>query len=78
MVIFLNGWILPIGRASLGSVCACSLRSRLVFKKSSLTILPLCFSYVSLTGEGKKMSQEGFKREKNYFLLLQKNQCENK
>jgi hypothetical protein len=29
--ILLNGWILPIGGASSGTVCACSLRSRLVF-----------------------------------------------
>ena len=29
--ILLNGWILPIGGASLGRVCSCSLRSRLVF-----------------------------------------------
>ena len=29
--IFLNGWILPIGGASSGRVCPCSLRSRLVF-----------------------------------------------
>ena len=29
-VILLNGWILPIGGVALGSVCACSLRSRLV------------------------------------------------
>ena len=28
--ILLNGWILPIGGASSGRVCACSLRSRLV------------------------------------------------
>ena len=26
----LNGWILPIGEASSGRVCSCSLRSRLV------------------------------------------------
>ena len=31
MAILLNGWILPIGRASSGRVCSCSLRSRLVF-----------------------------------------------
>ena len=30
--IFPNGWILPIGGASSGSVCACILRSRLVFE----------------------------------------------
>ena len=30
MSIFLNGWILPIGGASSGRVCACSLRGRLV------------------------------------------------
>ena len=29
--ILLNGWILPIGGASSGRVCACSLRNRLVF-----------------------------------------------
>ena len=29
--ILLNGWILPIGGASSGRVCSCSLRSRLVF-----------------------------------------------
>ena len=28
--IFLNGWILPLGGASSGRVCACSLRSQLV------------------------------------------------
>ena len=27
----LNGWIFPIGGASLGRVCSCSLRSRLVY-----------------------------------------------
>ena len=27
---FLNGWILPIGGASSGRVCTCSLRGRLV------------------------------------------------
>ena len=31
MAILLNWWILPIGGASLGRVCACSVRSRLVF-----------------------------------------------
>ena len=30
-VILLNEWILPIGGASSGRVCACRLRSRLVF-----------------------------------------------
>ena len=30
-VILLKGWILPIGGASLERVCACSLRSRLVY-----------------------------------------------
>ena len=30
--ILLNGWCLPIGGASSGRVCACSLRSRLVLK----------------------------------------------
>ena len=30
MAILLNGWILPIGWASLGRVCSCSLHSRLV------------------------------------------------
>ena len=29
--ILLNGWILPTGGASSGRVCACSLRSRLVY-----------------------------------------------
>ena len=29
--ILLNGWTLPIGEAVSGRVCACSLRSRLVF-----------------------------------------------
>ena len=29
--ILLNGWILPIGGVALGRVCACSLRSKLVF-----------------------------------------------
>ena len=29
--ILLNGWILPIGGASSGRVCACSLRSRLLY-----------------------------------------------
>ena len=29
--ILLKGWILPIGGVALGRVCACSLRSRLVF-----------------------------------------------
>ena len=36
MAILLNGWILPIGGASTGRVCACSLCSRLVYP--SLTI----------------------------------------
>ena len=35
-VILLNGWILPIAEASSGRVCACSLRSRLVFKQTLL------------------------------------------
>ena len=34
--ISLNGWILPIGGASLGRVCACSLRSRLVYRRKLL------------------------------------------
>ena len=29
--ILVNGWIVPIGKVALGRVCACSLRSRLVF-----------------------------------------------
>ena len=32
-VILLKGLILPIGKAALGRVCACSLRSRLVFNR---------------------------------------------
>ena len=32
--ILLNGWILPIGGASSGRVCSCSLRSRLVLHPS--------------------------------------------
>ena len=31
--ILLNGWILPINGDSSGRVCACSLRSRLVFRE---------------------------------------------
>ena len=31
MTLLLKGWILPIGGASSGRVCACSLHSRLVF-----------------------------------------------
>ena len=31
--ILLNGWTLPIGEAASGRVCACSLRSRLVYVK---------------------------------------------
>ena len=34
--ILLKGWILPIGGVAWGRVCACSLRSRLVFKASAL------------------------------------------
>ena len=34
MAIFLKGWILPIGAALSGRVCACSLHSRLVFYSS--------------------------------------------
>ena len=30
--VLLNGWILPVGRVALERVCACSLRSRLVYK----------------------------------------------
>ena len=30
-VILLRGWLLPIGGVALGRVCACSLRSKLVF-----------------------------------------------
>ena len=29
--ILLNGWVLPVGGVASGRVCACSLRSRLVF-----------------------------------------------
>ena len=36
--ILLNGWILPIGGASSGSVCACSLRSRLVYKATHFSL----------------------------------------
>ena len=36
MAILLNWWILPIGWASSGSVCACSLRSRLVWKAQQI------------------------------------------
>ena len=35
-VILLKGWILPIGGASLGRVCTCSLRSRLVYVLKNL------------------------------------------
>ena len=31
--ILLNDWTLPIGEAASGRVCACSLRSRLVFRQ---------------------------------------------
>ena len=33
--ILLKGWILPIGGASSGRVCVCSLRSRLVYDNES-------------------------------------------
>ena len=36
--ILLNGWILPIGGASSGRVCSCSLRSRVVSKTDSVFI----------------------------------------
>ena len=35
--ILLNGWTLPIGEAAFGRVCACSLRSRLVYIWSGRT-----------------------------------------
>ena len=44
MEILLNGWILPIGRASSGRVCAYSLRSRLIWR----------FIYISNSGLLKK------------------------
>ena len=34
--ILLNGWTLPIGEAASGRVCACSLRSRLVYNRGGL------------------------------------------
>ena len=40
--ILLNGWILPIGGASSGRVCSCSLRIRLVY-------IAAAFNLVSLT-----------------------------
>ena len=39
-VILLKGWILPIGGVASGRVCACSLRSRLVFCMISLLRIP--------------------------------------
>ena len=39
--ILLNGWILSIGGASSGRVCACSLRSRLVSHKFPNYMIPL-------------------------------------
>ena len=39
--ILLNGWILPNGGASLGRVCACSLRSRLVYNVPAWIISPV-------------------------------------
>ena len=39
--ILLNEWILPIGGASLVRVCACSLRSMLVFSINKLTMFVL-------------------------------------
>ena len=38
VVIFLNGWILPIGGVASGRVCACSLRSRLVSQRISFLL----------------------------------------
>ena len=37
ITILLNGWILPIGGASSRRVCACSLRSRLVYDVDRLS-----------------------------------------
>ena len=46
--ILLKGWILPIGGASLGGVCACSLRSRLVFVIVFNNIVVfVCFEYTN-------------------------------
>ena len=39
--IFLNGWILPVGGASSGRVCSCSLRSRLVYIAAALNLVSL-------------------------------------
>ena len=43
MAILLNGLILPIGEVATGRVCACSLRSRLVFEYQE-NCLHVCFS----------------------------------
>ena len=40
--ILLNGWVLPIGGASSGRVCACSLRSRLVGNPPDAQNLTYC------------------------------------
>ena len=51
--ILMNGWILPTGGASLGRVCACSLRSRLVF------ILSLIFFFKKIWTMWWSQSVEG-------------------
>ena len=45
--ILLNGWILATGGASLGRVCVCSLRSRLVFIKTTSFSLDFFFHQCS-------------------------------
>ena len=43
--ILLNGWILPISGASSGRVCACRLRSRLVFICTPWISFPTCWIF---------------------------------
>ena len=49
--ILLNRLILPIGGASSGRVCVCSLHSRLVYPVSALFVEQTCVCYPDTFGE---------------------------
>ena len=65
-VFLLNGWIFPIGGASSGRICACSLRSRLIL------LYTLTNNYYDLRKDLSQLKKKGltyWKRRENNVII---------
>ena len=67
--ILLKGWILPIGEATSGRVCSCSLSSRLVYEYSLQSEVPSPIRFKIKGGLVQALHTDGWMKNADYAML---------